>query len=55
MMKIADKIIVLSKGNIVGMGTHDELIRNNNYYLDLQTNNYSSSDNKIKEKNIEQK
>lgn len=48
-MKIADKIVVLSKGNIVGAGTHDELMKNNNYYIDLQTNNYSSSHKKVEE------
>ena len=42
-MKIADKIIVLNKGNIVGQGTHDELMLKNEFYIDLQTNNYSSS------------
>ena len=45
-MKIADKIIVLNKGKIVGQGTHDELMKNNKYYIDLQTNNYSSSHKK---------
>lgn len=56
-MKIADKIIILNKGRIVGQGTHDELIKNNSYYIDLQTNNYSSShkkpgDNIIIDENI---
>ncbi|MBQ9012926.1 MAG: ABC transporter ATP-binding protein [Bacilli bacterium] len=45
-MKIADKIIVLNKGNIVGQGTHDELMKDNEIYIDLQTNNYSSSHKK---------
>ena len=45
-MKIADKIIVLNKGKIVGQGTHKELMANNEYYIDLQTNNYSSSHKK---------
>lgn len=48
-MKIADKIIVLSKGKIVGMGTHDQLMKKNKYYIDLQTNNYSSSHKKMEE------
>lgn len=48
-MKIADKIIVLNKGKIVGQGSHDELMKNNEYYIDLQTNNYSSSHKKIEE------
>lgn len=46
-MKVADKIIVLNHGKIVGQGTHDELIEKNNYYLDLQVNNYSSSNKKV--------
>ena len=50
-MQIADKIVVLNKGKIVGQGTHEELMKNNLYYIDLQTNNYSSS-NKKSEKDI---
>ncbi len=50
-MKIADKIVVLNKGKIVGQGTHKELMKNNEYYIDLQTNNYSSSHKKT-ENNI---
>ncbi len=46
-MKIADKIVVLNKGKIVGQGTHNELMKNNEYYIDIQTNNYSSSHKKI--------
>lgn len=45
-MKIADKIVVLNKGKIVGQGNHDELMKDNAYYIDLQTNNYSSSHKK---------
>ncbi|MCM1052804.1 MAG: ABC transporter ATP-binding protein/permease [Ruminococcus sp.] len=45
-MKIADKIYVLNKGEIVGSGTHDELIKDNSYYIDLQNSNYSSSNKK---------
>lgn len=45
-MKNADKIVVLSEGKIVGQGTHDELMKDNSYYIDLQTNNYSSSHKK---------
>lgn len=48
-MKIADKIIVLNKGKIVGQGTHSELMKDNPYYIDLQTNNYSSSHKKLEE------
>lgn len=45
-MKIADKIVVLNQGKIVGQGTHKELMKDNEYYIDLQTNNYSSSNKK---------
>lgn len=48
-MKIADKIIVLNKGRIVGQGSHEELMKDNAYYIDLQTNNYSSSHKKMEE------
>lgn len=60
-MKIADKIVVLNKGKIVGEGTHKELMKDNAYYIDLQTNNYSSSHKKesrgimVEEPIIEQK
>lgn len=60
-MKIADKIVVLNQGKIVGQGTHQELMKGNQYYIDLQTNNYSSShkmmeeDSMIEEHNSEQK
>lgn len=46
-MQIADKIVVLNKGKIVGQGSHEELMRDNVYYIDIQTNNYSSSNKKI--------
>ena len=48
-MKIADKIIVLNKGRIIGQGAHEEPMKNNAYYIDLQTNNYSSSHKKMEE------
>lgn len=48
-MQIADNIIVLNKGEIVGIGTHDELMKNNPYYIDLQTKNYNSSNKRITE------
>lgn len=51
-MKIADKIIVLNKGKIVGEGSHKELMKNNEYYIDLQTNNYSSSHKKVMDSTI---
>lgn len=31
---MADKTIVLSKGNIVGLETRDELMKNNNYDIE---------------------
>ncbi len=46
-MQIADKIVVLNHGEIVGLGTHQELMKENEYYIDLQTNNYSSSHKKM--------
>jgi ATP-binding cassette subfamily B protein len=48
-MAIADKIVVLNKGKVVGEGTHEELMKNNAYYIDIQTNNYSSSNKKTDE------
>ena len=45
-MQKADHIVVLNKGKIVGEGTHDELMKENAYYIDLQTHNYSSSHKK---------
>ncbi len=35
-MRLADKIIVLNKGQIKGEGTHQELLKSNKYYQDLQ-------------------
>lgn len=45
-MEIADKIVVFNKGRIVGQGTHEELMKDNPYYIDIQTNSYSSSHKK---------
>lgn len=45
-MYMADKIIVLNKGKIVGQGTHEELMKTNEEYIDIQTHNYSSSNKK---------
>lgn len=36
LMKMADEIIVIDNGNLVGKGTHKELIQNNKYYQILQ-------------------
>lgn len=36
LMKIADKILVIDKGKLVGKGKHKELIENNKYYQILQ-------------------
>ncbi|MBE6150269.1 MAG: ABC transporter ATP-binding protein [Firmicutes bacterium] len=46
-MQNADKIIVLNQGKIVGQGTHKQLMKDNNYYIDIQTNNYSSSNKNV--------
>ena len=35
-MKMADEIIVISNGKLVGKGTHKDLIENNDYYKVLQ-------------------
>lgn len=51
-MKIADKIVVLNKGKVVGQGSHDELMKDNSYYIDLQTNNYSSSNKKVVDEEV---
>jgi len=50
-MKIADKIVILNRGKIVGQGSHEKLMKDNAYYIDLQTHNYSSS-NKKKEEEV---
>ena len=36
LMKMADEIIVISNGKLVGKGTHKGLIENNDYYKVLQ-------------------
>lgn len=34
-MKKSDQLIIIGKGKIVGIGTHNDLIKNNEYYIDL--------------------
>ena len=46
-MPIADKIVVLEKGEIVGQGNHLKLMETSKHYIDLQTNNYSSSNKNL--------
>lgn len=41
-MCLADQIIVLQYGKIVGQGTHEDLLLQNPYYIELQKHNYSS-------------
>lgn len=36
LMKLADRIIVIDNGKVVGMGTHKELLESNKYYQVLQ-------------------
>lgn len=36
LMKLADEIIVIDKGRLVGKGTHKDLMNNNKYYQTLQ-------------------
>ncbi len=40
----AEKIIVLDEGKIVGMGTHKELIRNNEVYRQIAASQLSRAD-----------
>ena len=42
-MQIADQIVLVNHGQIVGRGTHDELMQTNQYYCDLQLSGDSSS------------
>lgn len=34
-LKIVDKIVIMKKGKILDVGTHDELIKRNKYYHKL--------------------
>lgn len=37
-IKNANKIIVLKNGELIEMGTHEQLLNNKNYYYELWTN-----------------
>lgn len=36
LMKVADEIMVINRGKLVGKGTHEELMKKNKYYQVLQ-------------------
>ena len=40
----ADKIIVFDNGEISGVGTHDELLKNNEIYREVYTSQMKGSD-----------
>jgi ATP-binding cassette, subfamily B, multidrug efflux pump len=40
----ADQIIVLENGQMVGMGTHEELLRNNQTYLEIASSQLSNKE-----------
>ena len=40
----ADKIIVLDEGNVVGMGTHQELLKNCTVYYDIAASQLSEEE-----------
>lgn len=40
----ANKIIVLDHGQIVGIGTHDDLVKNNNYYQEIYNTQIAKED-----------
>ena len=40
----ADKIIVLDEGNVVGMGTHQELLKNCSIYYDIAASQLSEEE-----------
>ena len=42
-VKNFDVIYVINNGSIVGSGTHDELIKNNSYYIELNKS-YDNTD-----------
>ena len=43
-IKNADKIIVLDDGNMVGMGTHQELLQNNEVYQQIAKSQLSEEE-----------
>ena len=43
-LKNADKIVVLDKGKIVGMGTHEELIKTSKVYLEIAESQLSQEE-----------
>ncbi|MFD1863119.1 ABC transporter ATP-binding protein [Planococcus chinensis] len=43
-MKTADRIIVLEKGRIAGMGTHEELLKNNKVYREIAESQLSEEE-----------
>ena len=44
-IKNADKIIVMKDGNIVEVGSHDELLAKGGVYKDLYTSQFESGEN----------
>lgn len=41
----ADEIIVLDNGNVVGQGTHDDLVRDNQTYLEIMKSQFKEGEN----------
>lgn len=41
----ADEIIVLDNGNVVGQGTHDELVKDNQTYLEIMKSQFKEGEN----------
>ena len=51
----ADQILVLDDGKIVGKGTHEELIKNNETYKQIALSQLSAEELNIQESNVEEK
>mgnify|MGYP000848719279 CR=1 FL=1 len=51
----ADQIIVLEDGKVVGKGTHEELIKNNETYKQIALSQLSAEELNIQESNVEEK